>query len=703
MHKRLLIPATILLAVLLASLRLQNPTTPSFSQPQDVVLHIQQTGVYTLPAQVLKPFGWEFSRLEPANIQLWQGDVAIPLAVDNRGDLHFYGQVTPTRYDHHAAYVLRYGNRPAKRIGTRTAAPAQPTAQRTFQATSSSETNSTYLAQVREGDPWVGQRLSAPDEISVTLATPGSTHGPAQLDIHLWAATQSPAKIDHHLQIRLNGQTVGDESWDGNGPHHIQLALAPDLLLEQNQLILTAPGDTEAPADMVYLDKISITYPRQLQLDAGQLAFETDAPTVEIANPGDIAATIWDVTDPAAPVQLSGIEARQQYLRFGSDSAGVHRYQVFAHEQRLVPDISLAPPQLAVPAAGADYIILAHPSLLRAMQPLAAHRQQQGLRTLLVSTEQVYLKFSAGMQSPQAITDFLRWATQTWPEPAPRFILLAGDASYDPLDYLDAPNKNLVPTRFVATQVMGETASDNALTDLDDDGLPDLAIGRFPAQTAAEARAMVAKTIAYEQNRPAGPWAQHLLLVADDGSAAFSDFNSEILELIPPAFPTDNLLLSPENDIRPQLLEAFNQGRGLISYMGHGALDIWAREEIFSIKDVPKLHQQGRLPIMLVWACLNGYFQHPKRTSLGESLLLSPQGGAVAGMFPTGETYPSNQLVMARELFGNTLFHRSTLGEALLAATRQLDPTHDGQRDIILTFVLLGDPALQLPLTSTEP
>jgi len=100
---------------------------------------------------------------------------------------------------------------------------------------------------------------------------------------------------------------------------------------------------------------------------------------------------------------------------------------------------------------------------------------------------------------------------------------------------------------------------------------------------------------------------------------------------------------------------------------------------------------------MLVWACLNGYFQHPGRTSLGETLVLTPNKGAVAGLFPTGETFPANQLVMARALFGESLFSSPTLGEALLDAARQLNPEDPGQRDIIHTFGLLGDPALRLP------
>ena len=703
MHKRLIIPAAILLAVLLASLQLNNnEPVPSFSQPQDVLIRVAQTGAYTLDANDLRPFGWELARLEPEKIQLWQGDTLIPLAPQD-SQLQFYGQVTPTRYDNQATYVLRYGQTPAPVMASRHVGPAQEPLTSSAWATSTHESNLYYLAQVRTADPWLGERLSAPAEQSWTLDTPDSAAGEAQLIITLWAATQSSAPIDHHLTLQLNGEPVGDEQWDGNGPHRIELPLPSGLLRARNQLTITAPGDTDAPADMVYLDKISIRYPRLLKLDDVQLHFSSDASALKIENPQQKAITIWDVSNPVAPVQLTGLNTTAPAFTFGAPAPAQRRhYSLFDADTLLHPDIALAPPALEPLPQGADYIIIAHPSLAQAMRPLAQFRQEQGLRTTLVTTEQIYLKFSAGMQSPQAITDFLRWATQTWPQPAPRFVLLAGDASYDPLDYLDAPNKNLVPTQFVETQVMGETASDTALADLDADGLPDLAIGRFPAQNEAQIKAMVAKTLDYEQNRPAGDWVQKITLVADDDSTAFSNFNDEVITLIDGRFETENLVLTPEHNIRPELLAAFNQGRGLMSYMGHGALDIWGQEEIFSTQDVPQLKQQGRYPIMLVWACLNGYFQHPKRTSLGETLLLSPHSGAIAGMFPTGETFPSDQLVMGRALFGDTLFQQPTMGEALLHAARQLDPQNKGQRDIINTFVLLGDPALRLPFTNTD-
>jgi hypothetical protein len=384
-------------------------------------------------------------------------------------------------------------------------------------------------------------------------------------------------------------------------------------------------------------------------------------------------------------------------LSFSDSTGGLRRYQASADTAFLTPAaIAPAPEPLAIPEGGADYIAIAHPDLADAVKPLVDYRSGQGLRTALVTTDQIYQRFSQGLPDPEALTDFLQWASEAWSEPAPLFVLLAGDASYDPLNHIDGPYQDLVPTSLQSTLEMGETASDNALADLDGDGLPDVAMGRLPAQTPDEMKAMVDKTLAYEQNPPDGAWREQMLFVADDDDPYFDRFNDDMAASLPGAFQIDQFVIGPDQDVRADLLGALNEGRRLVSYMGHGAVDIWAQEEILKTEDIGDLNQQGRLPFVVVWACLSGYFHHPKTQSLGETLMSAPEKGAVAALVPTGETFPSDQRVMAEALFSRHLFAEPTVGEALLASFREMDPERAGQRDIINTFVLLGDPALRL-------
>ena len=674
--------------------------------PPDLVLRVRQTGAYEVAARDLRALGWDgdFAGREGERVALFRGDREIPYQLVGQGAaraLRFYAQVTPTRFDDRAAFLLRLVDdaRPGPALGSLPAKSAAEAPATSFVSVARVEENRIYLAQVRDGDPWLGQRIFAPGEARATIDTPAPVDGGGALRVKVWAATAAPGEIDHHLIFTLNGRELGEDAWDGNGPHEMALAIPPGTLNDGgNELLIAAPGDTGAAADLVYLDWVEATYERKTVAVDDRLRFDANAGSVTISGFRKPDVTVWDVSNPDRPLQVTGATVADGRVTFAVDGSGPHAFMAFSDAGALRPDqIELAPPPLTAPEGGADYIVIAHPSLAEAVQPLADYRRQQGWRVVVVTTDQIYQRFNAGMQSPDAITDFLRWAVTTWPRPAPRFVLLAGDASYDPLDYLKAPYKNLVPGKFVSTIEMGETISDNAMADIDGDGWQDLAVGRFPAQTPAELQAMVAKTLAFENDRPAGAWIHRMLFVADNDDSYFNQFNQEHIAMIPAPFVTENLVVDPNLDTRGELLTRLNQGRGLVSYMGHGALDIWAQEEIFRNEDVPGLQQEGRLGVFLVWACLNGYFQHPSQRSLGEMLLITPGKGAVAGLFPTGQTFPNDQWVMADALFGETLFRQPTIGEAFMHAARSLHPELDGQRDVINTFLLLGDPALTLP------
>ena len=66
-------------------------------------------------------------------------------------------------------------------------------------------------------------------------------------------------------------------------------------------------------------------------------------------------------------------------------------------------------------------------------------------------------------------------------------MLLVGDATFDPRNFLGLGDFDFVPTRLIDTASM-ETASDDWFVDADVDGVPELAIGRWPVRTAAAGR-----------------------------------------------------------------------------------------------------------------------------------------------------------------------------------------------------------------------
>jgi len=65
-----------------------------------------------------------------------------------------------------------------------------------------------------------------------------------------------------------------------------------------------------------------------------------------------------------------------------------------------------------------------------------------------VDVEEVYDAFSYGHKTPQAIKDFLLYARKNWLR-SPRYVLLTGDSTFDPRDYLGRRSRDYVPVRLI--------------------------------------------------------------------------------------------------------------------------------------------------------------------------------------------------------------------------------------------------------------
>jgi hypothetical protein len=243
------------------------------------------------------------------------------------------------------------------------------------------------------------------------------------------------------------------------------------------------------------------------------------------------------------------------------------------------------------------------------------------------------------------------------------------------------------------------TASDPALADLNgDDALPDLAIGRLPATTVEQAQAMVAKILDWEaqgQNL-GGPAA----LVADNPDVA-GDFEAEARD-IETSFltgrPTTEIFLGQIGDrdvARAQILDAFNSGLSLISYVGHGGGAVWAGENILNSADPASLLAQPRQPFMLTMNCLNGYFIAPFYESLAEGFLKAPGRGTIAAFSPSGLSLDGPAHLYHRALMQEiTTGQHQRLGDAVLAAQKTYAEA-GAFPELLAVYQLLGDPAMR--------
>jgi hypothetical protein len=149
-------------------------------------------------------------------------------------------------------------------------------------------------------------------------------------------------------------------------------------------------------------------------------------------------------------------------------------------------------------------------------------------------------------------------------------------------------------------------------------------------------------------------------------------------------------------DTRAAILDAFDQGASLMSYMGHGSTLIWASENVFNIWDVPALRAQTLQPLVLTLNCLNGYFTMPSFDSLGEALVKAEGRGAIAALSPSSVSLDASAHAYHKALLEQILSgaHRR-LGDAVLAAQVEQAST-SALPELATTYQLFADPAMRL-------
>ena len=311
------------------------------------------------------------------------------------------------------------------------------------------------------------------------------------------------------------------------------------------------------------------------------------------------------------------------------------------------------------------------------------------MKVMVVDVEDVYDEFGYGVKSPQAIQALIRTAASTWAV-KPRFVVLVGDGSQDPRNYLGL-GQDFVPTKLVDTKTF-ESASDDWMADVNGDGKPEVALGRLPARTLADATAMVKKIVLHDKKTTS---LSKVLFVADTAVLTnFQEQNKAFAALLP---STVTKTLANADEIgdaatHTAIVNGVVNGVDLVHYSGHGTIDHW-RGTLLSEGDVPTLANLSRLPIFTVSNCLTGIFQEPLLDGLGEVLVKTPDAGAVAVWASSGTTEVPGQKALMTAFFqalsGNGAV--STLGEAVRKAKASAtDP------DVRSTWILLGDPATRI-------
>ena len=632
---------------------------------------------------------------------------------DGADSIEFYGTGANTPYtDTRYYWLVSAGTQNGLRIAVDTDPASGPAAPAGFTALRQRKDRQEYFAALNNGETenWFGPVISsafAPVDLTLATLNIDQTALNAQLDVTVQGVT---ADVSHAIGVSVNGTGVGEVDFDGQAHVTQTLTVPANVLIDgENTITLTALGDDQLGS---LVDLIGLRYSHTFDADADMLRFTLDAGTAAtIGGFADSSIHVVDITDTAAAIELQGTTQAQANglyaITMQAPGTGTRTLLAFSELTVAVP-LSIAanePSAMHAATEAHDYVIVSHGDFIAKMAPLAAFRTSEGHHTTVVNVEDVYDEFSFGEKTPLAIKDFLQWARSTWQQ-APQFVVLTGDATVDPRDYWEMGAADFVPTKQQAMSTHQlETASDDWFVDFNDDGLPDMAIGRLSVRTAAQAETVVGKIVAYGQLGPES-WNKNVVLAADQNDETNFEGSSENLAaLVPQDFATHRIYRGALGDAvaRQTLIDQANNGQFIVNYVGHGSVHFWDGGSPVMLQgptdndptdDVrTSWTNLTRLPFVVAMNCFNGLFNGVfDEESLAETLQRAANGGAIAVWASSSDTAPSAQDAANRELL-RLIFtgQYTTVGEAVSAAKQAV-----ANPDMRRSWIFFGDPATKL-------
>jgi hypothetical protein len=686
-------------------------------------VRVAQAGIQRLPAAALTAAGVGLSN--PALLHLYHAGVEVALEQRGSGaslELRFFAPKPGDIWNAADTYWLTVEATAGARMTSRSALPSTASTgiareQGVWRG------NALYDSTLPgpDGDHWFAADLkTGPGLPSAALTVPltqtlGSAAGSTMLTISGSAYTSG----QHNLSVALGGE-VHSASWSGAGDWSQSFTFAA------NSASAVVTLDQGSVPDGVELDSVAWDRPVGLNVGGQGALFVGNAGMFQYQISNAAAdRTLYDVTDPKAPQPLDIPPGTTTTFQDGSS----RQYALTGPGTLFAPAVVQHTPfDFATPA---DVIYIAPAAFQPTLAPLIARRQAQGHAVRVIDVQAIYDAWSFGQVSPNAIRDFLRYASGNW-STAPAAVTLVGDGTVDPLNYLRRDDPNFIPPYLANVDPwIGETACENCYARLDGtdptlDPLPDLVLGRLTVNSTSELAGVVAKIVAYETGPLNVGWGARNIYIADnyrqpdntvdpagdfaalaDISAAQQPAGVEILRLYYDPASTSVGVPSREPDAvraHDRTLALLNQSAALVNYVGHSSQYQWAVTDpqktppyLLGLYDPDDLTNGARLPIVLAMTCLTSAFQTPNysRTTLDERWLIKPNGGAVAIWGPTGFGVAHGHDAMQRGFY-RALWaappQSATLGQLTSAGYLELFTAGTCCQDTLATFALLGDP-----------
>jgi hypothetical protein len=586
------------------------------------------------------------------------------------------------------------------------------------------------LNLLSSGSRWFGEKFNPGQSqtLTLTLDNPDLTKS-----VQFSVAAVGRSSSSSYLNINVNGTSkngiefysVQVTKQDSNYADDKIVTFTDQLSSKTVPVKLTYTASTST--SNAWLDYISINYQSLLNMSSDVYLFrgkgaEGTATISEFTLSGATSATrVIDVTDinnaTEVPVAFSSSQ-----LTFKSNASDYREYVAFN------PTGSIPIPERVGDVSNQnlhgnttpEMIIVTYSDLESAANSIAAfHQTNDNMTVEVITPDKIYNEFSGGLPDPSGLRNYFRMYYDRDNDSGKhtlKYILLMGDGSYDNRNILGLKH-NLLPTYQSENSISPTESfvSDDFFVFLDkgeggSKGIVDLGIGRIPASTLTQAKAVVGKIQNYVKSASIGNWRNVVTFIADDEDDNTHMIQAERLANFVnssyPAFYTDKIYLdaymqvsSSGGDTYPEVNAAITnrvkQGTLVMNYTGHANEKALAGEKILEIGTIQSWSNFNKLPVFVTATCEFSKFDADE-TSAGEEILFNPQGGGIGLFSTTRLVYSESNFELNSKFFdyifeadneGNNLRLGDVMQKAKAAANTGINQ---------LNFTLLADPALRL-------
>ncbi len=592
-----------------------------------------------------------------------------------------------------------------------------------------------YSPAPRE-DLWFWKSIRAPD-LDVTpfhIEYPHQTHlrsFSTQVCLVGLTYLSDSTQPDHRARIRINSSFINDIRWYGQTDQiFTNQSPLPNFYLNhgENYLYIDMPGDTPSGiTETILFDYLTLTYWREYKTDSDYIRFTRPANRplglyqFEIDNFSTDQISIYKINSgfmENLQIEPFSETGEAPYKVTFQDEVVAHNIQYLAltEDQKKSPKAirPRIPSDLKNPNNTADYVIITPREFVdnEGTQLFKTTWENRGYLVKVVDVINIFDEFNYGIRSAQAVKDFLTYAYHNWNIPMTH-VLFLGKGLSDERDNSVYRNINHIPFKNIWTSAVGATPSDNWFACIvGNDPVPDINISRITVWNAEQILPVAEKTVHYlESPNYENPWQSTITLASGGKITDATDVFAQASEAIRRKWiPKDYNVIRVYTNTQTvsnqylggtfKLKNTWDAGTLYVQFFGHGGGRIWADYNLLNNNDIVTLNNSN-YPFVNSLSCYPSDFSRPGAGSIGETMVLIPQRGAIAHYGTSGLSYTNANQTMANHMT-EAMFRRglSNLGDITSYTKARVYATVFGIPQLAMTHgaLMFGDPMISYDL-----